>query len=189
MNAEQLKRLPDALLPWYEAGHRDLPWRKTGEPYHVWLSEIMLQQTRVEAVKGYYARFLETLPTIESLANCDEDVGIALITGSGVMQFICENMDPMDPKNEREFENMMNAIFRWDNSKEILMPYGEFFREMAEQHETDMDYDGVARTYAALLTILYDKGEMPHTDFEFGYSVYDDYSGNASPLASGDEYD
>ena len=50
---EQLTKLPAALLPWYEANKRDLPWRKSREPYHVWLSEIMLQQTRVEAVKGY----------------------------------------------------------------------------------------------------------------------------------------
>ena len=61
--------LPGLLLPWYELHKRDLPWRKDREPYHVWLSEIMLQQTRVEAVKGYYSRFLQALPTIETLAN------------------------------------------------------------------------------------------------------------------------
>ena len=68
-----LDNLPDALLPWFDANKRDLPWRRGKDPYHIWLSEIMLQQTRVEAVKGYYARFLEELPTIESLANCDDD--------------------------------------------------------------------------------------------------------------------
>lgn len=71
--AEQLKNLPDALLPWFDQNKRDLPWRQDKEPYHIWLSEIMLQQTRVEAVKGYYARFLEALPTVEALANCDDD--------------------------------------------------------------------------------------------------------------------
>ena len=60
---------PFLLLPWYETHKRDLPWRRDLEPYHVWLSEIMLQQTRVEAVKGYYARFLQALPTIEALAE------------------------------------------------------------------------------------------------------------------------
>ena len=68
-----LKKLPKALKPWYEANKRDLPWRRDREPYHVWLSEIMLQQTRVEAVKGYYARFLEALPKVEALAICDDD--------------------------------------------------------------------------------------------------------------------
>jgi len=66
-------QLPGVLLPWYEENKRDLPWRKDREPYHVWLSEIMLQQTRVEAVKGYYARFLEALPTVGDLANCEDD--------------------------------------------------------------------------------------------------------------------
>lgn len=70
---EICKKLPDVLLPWYARNKRQLPWRADREPYHVWLSEIMLQQTRVEAVKGYYARFLAELPTIEALANCDED--------------------------------------------------------------------------------------------------------------------
>ena len=60
--------LPGLLLPWYEKNRRDLPWRRDREPYHVWLSEIMLQQTRVEAVKGYYSRFLAALPTVEALA-------------------------------------------------------------------------------------------------------------------------
>ena len=60
--------LPGLLLPWYELHKRELPWRQDREPYHVWLSEIMLQQTRVEAVKGYYTRFLAALPTIEALA-------------------------------------------------------------------------------------------------------------------------
>ena len=80
---EQLKKLPEALLPWYEENKRDLPWRKDREPYHVWLSEIMLQQTRVEAVKGYYARFLEALSTIEALAFCDDDVLHKLWEGLG----------------------------------------------------------------------------------------------------------
>lgn len=70
---EDFAGLPEAVLPWYERNRRDLPWRRDREPYHVWLSEIMLQQTRVEAVKGYYARFLEALPTIQDLADCPED--------------------------------------------------------------------------------------------------------------------
>ncbi len=70
---EIFRRLPAALLPWYAESKRDLPWRRDKEPYHVWLSEIMLQQTRVEAVKGYYARFLEALPTVEALAAADDE--------------------------------------------------------------------------------------------------------------------
>ncbi len=61
--------LPDRLLPWFREHARALPWRNDREPYHVWLSEIMLQQTRVETVKGYYARFLAALPTVKALAD------------------------------------------------------------------------------------------------------------------------
>ena len=77
------KKIPDAVLEWYRENHRDLPWRAEREPYHIWLSEIMLQQTRVEAVKGYYVRFLENLPTIEALANADDDMLHKLWEGLG----------------------------------------------------------------------------------------------------------
>lgn len=83
MSDSVLAGLAQLLLPWYDAGHRDLPWRKTSEPYAIWLSEIMLQQTRAEAVKGYYARFLEALPTIESLAACDGETLHKLWEGLG----------------------------------------------------------------------------------------------------------
>ena len=82
-----MEALPQTLAPalfrWYEAGHRALPWRQEREPYHVWLSEIMLQQTRVEAVKGYYARFLAELPTIAQLAACAPDRLTKLWEGLG----------------------------------------------------------------------------------------------------------
>lgn len=63
------------LLDWYEKNARPLPWRENINPYKVWVSEIMLQQTRIEAVLGYYARFMKAFPTVESLADADiEDV-------------------------------------------------------------------------------------------------------------------
>ena len=75
--------LPRLLLPWYRENRRSLPWREDREPYHIWLSEIMLQQTRVEAVKGYYTRFLSVLPDIASLASCDDEVLHKLWEGLG----------------------------------------------------------------------------------------------------------
>ena len=71
------------LLDWYDAERRILPWREDPTPYHVWVSEIMLQQTRVEAVKDYYARFLSTLPDVASLAAADEDTYLKLWEGLG----------------------------------------------------------------------------------------------------------
>lgn len=76
-------KLPGALLPWYRHHKRDLPWRADKDPYHIWLSEIMLQQTRVEAVKGYYTRFLEALPDIFALADADDALLHKLWEGLG----------------------------------------------------------------------------------------------------------
>ena len=83
MHQHSLAVLPALLLPWYRENRRTLPWRADREPYHIWLSEIMLQQTRVEAVKGYYSRFLDALPTIEALANCDDELLHKLWEGLG----------------------------------------------------------------------------------------------------------
>ena len=73
----------DALLGWYRENARDLPWRHTRDPYRVWVSEIMLQQTRVEAVKPYYVRFLDAFPTVFDLAAAPEDQLLKLWEGLG----------------------------------------------------------------------------------------------------------
>ncbi len=78
-----LECVPAPLLLWYREHKRDLPWRKSGAPYTTWLSEIMLQQTRVEAVKGYFERFVAVLPDVYALAACDEDRLMKLWEGLG----------------------------------------------------------------------------------------------------------
>jgi A/G-specific adenine glycosylase len=61
------------LLDWFDENKRSMPWRETDDPYRIWVAEIMLQQTRVDTVRDYYPRFLETFPTVESLAAADRD--------------------------------------------------------------------------------------------------------------------
>lgn len=78
-----LNRIAPPLLTWYDENRRILPWREKPEPYRVWVSEIMLQQTRVEAVKPYFARFMERLPDIESLAAVEDDELLKLWEGLG----------------------------------------------------------------------------------------------------------
>ena len=80
---ERLAASGDPLLSWYRKNRRLLPWRENPEPYSVWISEIMLQQTRVEAVKPYFARFMEALPDITSLAQVDEERLLKLWEGLG----------------------------------------------------------------------------------------------------------
>src|ERR1041385_6572075 len=73
----------ELLLAWYRHGNRDLPWRRVADPYRIWVSEIMLQQTRAQAVIPYYQRFLERFPTVEALAAAAEVEVLALWSGLG----------------------------------------------------------------------------------------------------------
>ena len=72
-----LRAIPKPLLKWYDNNRRILPWREQPTPYRVWVSEIMLQQTRVEAVKPYFQRFMDTLPDIAALAEAPEETPAA----------------------------------------------------------------------------------------------------------------
>ena len=80
---ERLNAMSVPLLDWYDANKRDLPWRGTKDPYRIWVSEIMLQQTRVAAVLPYYSRWMEALPTVEALAAVDEEKLMKLWQGLG----------------------------------------------------------------------------------------------------------
>ena len=80
---EKLNRLAQPLLDWYARNRRPLPWREEVSPYRTWVSEIMLQQTRVTAVLPYFARFMEAFPTVEALAGADEAQLLKLWEGLG----------------------------------------------------------------------------------------------------------
>ena len=78
-----MAQLPERICVWYQKNKRDLPWRRERDPYKIWVSEIMLQQTRVEAVKPYFERFVRELPDIAALAACPEDKLLKLWEGLG----------------------------------------------------------------------------------------------------------
>lgn len=108
----QLEIVAQPLIDWYQAGRRTLPWREDATPYHVWVSEIMLQQTRVEAVKPYYDRFMKELPDIAHLANAGEEELLKLWEGLGYYnrvrnlkrsaQMIMEKYDGVMPDDYKE---------------------------------------------------------------------------------------
>ncbi len=83
MENKELKKIIDPLICWYQISARELPWRKEPTAYGVWVSEIMLQQTRVEAVKEYYIRFMNQLPTIKDLAEVSQEKLLKLWQGLG----------------------------------------------------------------------------------------------------------
>ncbi len=81
--AAQKRTLQQRLLAWYTKHARDLPWRRSRDPYRVWLSEIMLQQTQVATVRDYFERFIKALPTVQKLAAADEQQVLRLWEGLG----------------------------------------------------------------------------------------------------------
>lgn len=83
IQSSELKPIVEPLLAWYKANKRDLPWRHDPTPYRVWISEIMLQQTRVDPVIPYYLRFMESIPDVETLAALPEDELMKLWEGLG----------------------------------------------------------------------------------------------------------
>lgn len=107
MHMQQLSQISQPLLKWYEAHARVLPWRESPLPYNVWVSEIMLQQTRVEAVKPYYDRFMYALPDVQALAKATPDQLLKLWEGLGyynrvrnlhrAAEMIVENFDGVFP--------------------------------------------------------------------------------------------
>src|SRR5215211_3556729 len=83
LSEERVAAIRAGLFAWFEANRRDLPWRRTRDPYRILISEVMLQQTQVDRVIPYYERFLDRLPTVESLAESPVSEVIHLWAGLG----------------------------------------------------------------------------------------------------------
>ena len=112
---DKLLLVTNPLLKWYDTNKRTLPWRQEPTPYHVWVSEIMLQQTRVEAVKPYYSRFMTALPNIAALANAQEEVLLKLWEGLGyynrvrnMQQAAKQVMEQYGGNMPGEYEELLN---------------------------------------------------------------------------------
>lgn len=102
----ELSAIAEPLLKWYDIHRRILPWREDPTPYHVWVSEIMLQQTRVEAVKPYYKRFMEELPDIVSLARVPQERLLKLWEGLGYYSRAC-NLQAAARQIMEEYDGQM----------------------------------------------------------------------------------
>ena len=112
-----LEQIREPLLSWYKENKRSLPWREDPTPYHVWISEIMLQQTRVEAVKEYYARCLFALPEVKDLAECPEERLLKLWEGLGYYNRV-KNMQ----KAAREVMEQYDGRLPADYEKLLKLP-------------------------------------------------------------------
>ena len=110
------------LLTWYDANKRDLPWRRSKNPYHIWVSEIMLQQTRVDTVIPYYERFLDWFPTVETLANAAEERLLKAWEGLGYYSRV-RNMQTAAQQIMSEFEGKFPSTYEGISSLKGIGPY------------------------------------------------------------------
>lgn len=130
----------EKLLQWFDEHKRSLPWRDNPKPYYVWVSEIMLQQTRVEAVKGYFDRFITELPTIEALANCEEEKLMKLWEGLGYYNRV------------RNLQKAAQVVVR------------EYHGELPDTYEELIKLPGIGSyTAGAIASIAYNK-QVPAVD-------------------------
>jgi A/G-specific adenine glycosylase len=134
LHGSQLIRFRKQLLAWFAEFQRDLPWRRTKDPYRIWLSEIMLQQTRVAAVIPYYEKFLQRFPTVEALAGAPEEEVLRHWAGLGYYS---------------RARNLQKA------ARQIVAAHGCAFPDASEKA---LELSGIgAYTAAAILSIAYGK--------------------------------
>lgn len=136
LDAQRASRISGALLQWYKRHHRDLPWRKTRDPYRIWVSEIMLQQTQVERVRQYYPKFLKRFPTLHHLAQAPLDDVLKAWEGLGYYA---------------RARNLHRA------AQVVLRNYGG---EIPDQRQELLKLPGIGRyTVGALLSIAFGQDE------------------------------
>jgi A/G-specific adenine glycosylase len=134
LSGAALGRFRRKLLAWFAASRRDLPWRRTKDPYHIWLSEIMLQQTRVAAVIPYYEKFVERFPDVQALAETPEEEVLRLWAGLGYYS---------------RARNLQKA------ARQVVERHGSRFPDTAEEA---LVLSGIGPyTAAAILSIAYGK--------------------------------
>ena len=119
---EKILSFRQKLLAWYEENKRDLPWRRSKNPYHIWVSEIMLQQTRVDTVIPYYERFLDWFPTVEALANAPEQRLLKAWEGLGYYSRV-RNMQVAAQQIMNEFNGEFPSTYEGILSLKGIGPY------------------------------------------------------------------
>ena len=119
---EKIISFREKLLTWYDENKRDLPWRRSKNPYHIWVSEIMLQQTRVDTVIPYYERFLDWFPTVESLANAPEERLLKAWEGLGYYSRV-RNMQAAAQQIMTDFGGQFPNTYEGISSLKGIGPY------------------------------------------------------------------
>jgi len=133
MSYPYVKEFQQSLVGWFQKEKRDLPWRKTKDPYKIWVSEVMLQQTRVDTVIPYYENFLEKFPTVEDLATAEEEFLLKQWEGLGYysrvrnlqlgVREVVEKYDSIVP-NDRERISSLRGVGPYTAGAVLSIAYG-----------------------------------------------------------------
>lgn len=168
MIEEQNPKWVPQLLAWYDINKRDLPWRDCGDPYKVWVSEVMSQQTRIEAMKPYYDNWMRLFPTLQDLANATEDEVVHAWQGLGYysrarnlrlgVQDVVNNYGGIVPRNRKDMESL-KGVGSYTAGAVLSMAYGE--AEVAVDGNVLRIY---ARLYGVYDDILSTKGKKVITE-------------------------
>lgn len=190
---EKIERFRETLLSWYDLEKRDLPWRKNNDPYRIWVSEIMLQQTRVDTVIPYYLNFMKTFPTIEALAHADEDTLLKAWEGLGyysrvrnlqtAAQQIMETYDGEMPRDPKEITKL-KGIGPYTTGAIASMAFGlpepavdgNVMRVLSRLFEIDADIakPGNRKIFEAIMRELidpYKPGDFNQAFMDLGSSI------------------
>lgn len=173
-----LTQVSQPLLDWYHKNARVLPWRENTDPYRVWVSEIMLQQTRVAAVIPYFLRFMEQLPTVEALATAPEEQLLKLWEGLGyysrarnlqkAAKIICAQYGGIFPERYEDILSLpgigpytAGAVASISFEQPIPAVDGNVLRVVSRLLELDTDLSGSAekKQIEKLLSIIYPEGQ------------------------------
>lgn len=168
MIEEQNPKWVPQLLAWYDVNKRDLPWRDCGDPYKVWVSEVMSQQTRIEAMKPYYDNWMQLFPTLQDLANATEDEAVHAWQGLGYysrarnlrlgVQEVVNKYGGVVPSNRKDIESL-KGVGSYTAGAILSMAYGK--REAAIDGNVLRIY---ARLYGVYDDILSTKGKKAITE-------------------------
>jgi A/G-specific adenine glycosylase len=171
-------KFPNALIQWYLQNKRDLPWRNSVDPYPIWLSEIMLQQTRVAQGLPYFLRFIDAFPTVFHLAKADEEQVLKLWQGLGyysrarnlhkTAQFIAFELDGIFPPSYNELlklkgvgEYTAAAIASFAYNEDVPVVDGNVYRVLSRYFdvETDIASAGAKKEFTQLAAEILPKGK------------------------------
>lgn len=168
MVEEQNPKWVPQLLAWYDVNKRDLPWRDCGDPYKIWVSEVMSQQTRIEAMKPYYDNWMQLFPTLQDLANATEDEAVHAWQGLGYysrarnlrlgVQEVVNKYGGVVPSNRKDIESL-KGVGSYTAGAILSMAYGK--REAAVDGNVLRIY---ARLYGVYDDILSTKGKKAITE-------------------------